>query len=61
MLANNKHSTAHWEEVASLFDSFSDDELADYFIERLRDCSKDTRERVLMAVTVLQAKVVDFR
>ena len=54
-----RHSTAHWEAVSALFDSFTDDELTYYFMERLRLGSKDARERVLMAVTVLQAKVVE--
>jgi hypothetical protein len=54
-----KHSTTHWDGMSVLFDTFTDDELVEYFLAKLRAGSRQYRERSLMAITVLQAKVVE--
>jgi len=58
-MMSQRHSNSHWEQVSAMFESFSDEELTEYFLEKLKVTSKDCRERVLMAITVLQAKVVE--
>ena len=52
-------ATAHWEAIQKVFEGFNDEELAIYLMAALETRSRDLRERVLMAITLLQAKVVE--